>query len=86
MARFNGSYSFRPGYHGVIKSSGASININSDFWTCANGHKNPSFELVDDRAKGGFVHREKVTTCKQCAAQHGVHLTPRHAATESDKS
>ena len=23
---------------------------------------------------------------KQYAAQHGVHLTPRHAATESDKS
>ena len=34
--------------------------------------RNPSFELVDGRAKGGFVHREKVTTCKQCAAQHGV--------------
>lgn len=75
MAKFNGTYSYRAGYHGVRKSGGAAININSDFWTCANGHRNPSFELVDDRAKGGFVHREKVTACKQCAAQQSVHPT-----------
>jgi len=68
MAKFNGTYSFRSGYHGVRKSA-SGINISSDFWTCPNGHRNSSFELVDDRAKGGFVHREKVTTCKQCAAQ-----------------
>jgi len=74
MAKFNGTYSYRAGYHGARKSSGAAININSDFWTCANGHRNSNFELVDDRAKGGFVHREKVTICKQCAAQQSVRL------------
>ena len=68
MARhFNGVYSVRAGYHGVRKSGGA-ININSDFWTCENGHRNPAFELVDERATGGFVYRKKVTACKQCAA------------------
>jgi hypothetical protein len=62
---FNGVYSVRAGYHGVRKSGGA-ININSDFWTCENGHRNPKFELVDDRASGGSVHRQQVKTCKQC--------------------
>ena len=68
MAKFNGTYSFRSGYHGVRKSASA-ININSDFWTCANGHRNPKFELVDERSIGGFVHRQQVVSCKQCAAQ-----------------
>jgi len=65
MAKFNGVYSYRAGCRGARKSTSA-ININSDFWTCAEGHRNPNFELVDDRAKGGFVHREKVSACKQC--------------------
>lgn len=68
MAKFNGTYSYRAGYHGVRKSTSA-ININSDFWTCANGHRNPKFELVDERSRGGFVHKQAVTSCKQCAAQ-----------------
>jgi hypothetical protein len=62
---FNGVYSVRSGSHGARKTSGA-ISINSDFWTCENGHRNPKFELVDERASGGFVHRQQVTICRQC--------------------
>jgi hypothetical protein len=29
-------------------------------------HRNPKFELVDERASGGFVHRQQVTICRQC--------------------
>ena len=72
MAKFNGSYSFRPGYHGARKQSSA-ININVDFWTCDNGHRNPKYELVDERTSGGFVRRQQVASCKQCASTHQTH-------------
>lgn len=66
MARFNGLYSFRPGYHGALKSqTGGGLET----WTCPNGHINPRFELVDERGAGLFVRQQKITICKRCAAQ-----------------
>ena len=82
MAKFNGSYSVRSGYHGVRKSV-SGININSDFWIWANGDRNPKFELVDERSVGGCVHRQQVASCKQCAAKQTLR-TGRFAASSRE--
>lgn len=85
MARhFNGSYSVRAGYHGVRKNQPGVSG-----WFCSQGHWNPSTELVDERASGGFVYQKKVTVCKQCAAQQARALdaaTPQSVKTQSDNT
>lgn len=63
---FNGAYSVRAGYHGPRKSGG---NVAIDLWHCENGHCNPATDLIDERARGGFVHRQRVTKCKVCQAE-----------------
>jgi hypothetical protein len=46
-----------------------------------------SWGMWFDVSDAWYLVRELLKAiAKQYAAQHGVHLTPRHAATESDKS
>lgn len=67
---FNGAYSVRAGYHGARNKSGVTVGI--DLWYCEKGHCNPSTELIDERATGGFVHRQRVTKCKVCQTERPI--------------
>jgi len=80
MGRFFGSYSVRPGYHGARKPPPRSEGL--DVWTCPQGHINPCFKLIDERATGGFVRRVRVTECSRC----GFRLTPVAADAEQQQT